>query len=63
MTLAGLVARVGGGTCLVARAVALVPHGTRGDRRPRRVEPEPSADRGSRYYVRYSPEARLDRRS
>ena len=63
MTLADLVTTIIVVTILLALAVALVTYVTRGVRRTRRVEPEPSAERGSRYFVRYSPEARLDRRS
>jgi hypothetical protein len=47
---------------LLALAVALVTHVTGRVQRARRVEAEPSREQGSWYFVRYSPEARSDRR-
>jgi len=62
MTLVDLVTTIIVVIILVALAVALVTYVTRRVRHARRVEPEPSREQGSWYFVRYSPETRLDRR-
>ena len=47
---------------LLALAATLVTYVIRKVLRSRRVEPEPSREQGSWYFVRYSPETRSDRR-
>jgi hypothetical protein len=62
MTLVDLVTTIIVVVILLALAVALVTYVTRRVQGTRRVEPEPPDERGSWYFVRYTPESRSDRR-
>jgi len=62
MTLVDLVTTIIVVIILLALAVALMTYATRRAQRTRRAELEDSDEQGSWYFVRYSPEARSDRR-